>query len=183
MTLVVGVLVAIAVTLWPMRGEATRRLAAGSGPRAAIVPPVPAYTLAGTVQLLAMALRSGCGVIEALEAVGRRQPDAAGAHLSSVASALRWGMTDREAWASVPTQWAPVARAFTLSRRAGVPPADILLRVAEDLRRAEKARLELATAQLGVRAVIPLGAAFLPAFILTTVVPIIVAITSDVVLR
>lgn len=180
MIVVVASLLALAVMAWPSRGERMYVTADRAGPSASAVAPVPVEALAGTIQLLAMTLRSGCGVVEALEAVGSRHQDAVGAHLLTVASAMRWGVPDREAWGAVPDVWIPVARAFTLARRAGVPPGDLLLRVAEDLREAERARLETATAKLGVRVVIPLGLAFLPAFILTTVVPIVVAITSDV---
>lgn len=178
---VVATLVALAVMAWPTRAEPLYSAAAHAGPSGGEVPPTPVDALAGTVHLLAMAMRSGSGVIEALEAVGSRQPDAAGAHLLTVASAMRWGVPDAQAWAAVPDAWAPVARAFTLAGRAGVPPAGLLLRVADDLREAEKARLEAATAKLGVRVVIPLGVAFLPAFVMTTVVPIVVALTTDVV--
>ncbi len=180
MSVVIAVLVTLAVTLWPVRSERLRAVADQGARGPAGVPPSSTATLASTVDLLSMALRSGCGVIEALEAVGRRQPDAAGAHLRSVASALRWGVPEHEAWQAVPPEWSPVARALTLASRAGVPPADLLARAADDLREAEHARLELATAQLGVRVVLPLGLAFLPAFVLTTIVPVIVALLGDV---
>ncbi|MDO5698123.1 MAG: type II secretion system F family protein [Dermatophilus congolensis] len=180
MSVVVAVLVALAVASWPGRSKRLRSLAARGAASAGGVPPTSVATLASTADLLSMALRSGCGVIEALEAVGERQPDAAGAHLRSVASALRWGVPDDEAWHSVPDAWAPVARALTLANRAGVPPADLIARAADDLRAAERARLEMATAQLGVRVVLPLGLAFLPAFVLTTVVPVVVALLGDV---
>lgn len=177
MNVVVAVLLALAALTWPTRAA---RLPAPGDRRRDGARPCSTSTVAATVDLLAMALRSGCGVIEALEAVGRRQPDAAGAHLLSVASALRWGVPDAEAWKAVPDAWAPVARALTLAGRAGVPPADLLARAADDLREAERARLELATAQLGVRVVLPLGLAFLPAFIFTTIVPVVVALLGDV---
>ena len=41
-------------------------------------------------------------------------------------------------------------------------------------------RLEVATATLGVRIVLPLGLLFLPAFLLTTVVPIVLALARQV---
>jgi Bacterial type II secretion system protein F domain. len=61
-----------------------------------------------------------------------------------------------------------------------VPPADVLARAAQEVRRAEQQRLEVATATLGIRIVLPLGLAFLPAFVLTTVVPIILALANQV---
>ena len=76
--------------------------------------------------------------------------------------------------------WAPVSRALTLAARAGLPPADLLITGAQDVRRAERHRQELATARLGVRVVLPLGLTFLPAFLATTVIPVVIALTSDV---
>lgn len=46
----------------------------------------------------------------------------------------------------------------------------------DDLRRADLERLEVVAAQVGVRLVLPLGLVLLPAFCLTTVVPLVVAI-------
>ena len=179
MSAVVAALVALAWLAWPRRSGWLTSLTAGVRTPAGAPRPVPLASLASTVDLLAMALRSGCGVIEGMEAVARRSPDAAGAHLATVASALRWGVSDEQAWSTVPPEWAPVARALTLASKAGVPPAGLLARAAEDLRRAERARLELATARLGVTVVLPLGLAFLPAFILTSIVPVVIALSSD----
>jgi len=38
----------------------------------------------------------------------------------------------------------------------------------------------VATATLGIRIVLPLGLAFLPAFVLTTVVPVVLALANQV---
>ena len=67
-----------------------------------------------------------------------------------------------------------------MAATAGVPPADALVHAAEEVRRAERQRLEVATATLGIRIVLPLGLVFLPAFILTTVVPIVLALAQQV---
>ena len=67
-----------------------------------------------------------------------------------------------------------------MAATAGVPPADVLARAAQEVRRAEQQRLEVATATLGIRIVLPLGLVFLPAFVLTTVVPIILALANQV---
>lgn len=141
---------------------------------------VPVVEIASCLELLALALRSGCGLIEALEIVGAQVDDIAGVHLRTVAAALRWGLTDSEAWSAVPAAWLPAAQALTLSARAGVAPADLLLAAAADVRRAESQRLEVQTARLGVQVVLPLGLTFLPAFVFTTVVPVVIALTTDV---
>lgn len=139
---------------------------------------VPVAELAGVIDLLALTLRSGVGLVEAMEAVAVRVGGPLGLQLRTVAAAGRWGVEDAAAWASVPSVWQPVARALRMAAAAGVPPAEALVRAAEEVRRAERQRLEVATATLGIRIVLPLGLLFLPAFILTTVVPIVLALAQ-----
>jgi len=141
---------------------------------------VPAADVAGVIDLLALTLRGGVGLVEAMEAVAARVGGLLGLHLQTVAAARRWGVEDATAWASVPSAWQPAARALRMAATAGVPPADVLARAAQEVRRAEQQRLEVATATLGIRIVLPLGLAFLPAFVLTTVVPIILALANQV---
>ena len=135
--------------------------------------------LAGVIDLLALTLRGGAGLVEAMEAVAARVGGPLGLHLQTVAAAGRWGVEDATAWASIPSAWQPAAAALRMAATAGVPPADALVRAAQEMRRAERQRLELATETLGVRIVIPLGSLFLPAFILTTVVPIVLALARQ----
>ncbi|MHB1475323.1 MAG: type II secretion system F family protein, partial [Dermatophilaceae bacterium] len=141
---------------------------------------VPAAEVAGVIDLLALTLRGGVGLVEAMEAVASRVGGLLGLHLRTVAAAGRWGVEDATAWASVPPAWQPAARALRMAATAGVPPADVLARAAEEVRRTEQQRLEVATATLGIRIVLPLGLAFLPAFVLTTVVPIVLALANQV---
>lgn len=141
---------------------------------------VPVSAVAGVIDLLALTLRGGAGLVEAMEAVAARVGGPLGLHLQTVAAAGRWGVDDATAWASVPTAWQPAARALRMAATAGVPPADLLVRAADEVRRAEQQRLEMATATLGVRIVLPLGLVFLPAFVLTTVVPIVLALARQV---
>jgi pilus assembly protein TadC len=54
-----------------------------------------------------------------------------------------------------------------------------LVSAAVELRRSEQQRLQVATATLGIRIVLPLGLVFLPAFILTTVMPIVIALSRQ----
>ena len=141
---------------------------------------VAVVEVAGVIDLLALTLRGGAGLVEAMEAVGSRLGGPLGLHLQTVAAAGRWGVDEATAWASVPSAWQPAARALRMAATAGVPPADVLVRAAEEVRRAEQQRLELATQTLGIRIVLPLGLVFLPAFILTTVVPIVLALAQQV---
>jgi pilus assembly protein TadC len=197
MTALVIMLIAAAVLAWP-RADPTGGLAvdrafagqlgpsddsAAAGTRlddCASRRVVPVVEVAGVIDLLALTLRGGAGLVEAMEAVATRVGGPLGLHLRTVAAAGRWGVDDATAWASVPSAWQPAARALRMAGMAGVPPADVLVRAAEEVRRAEQQRLEVATATLGVRIVLPLGLAFLPAFVLTTVAPIVLALAKQV---
>ena len=130
--------------------------------------------------LLAVALQSGCGVVEAIEQVAAVAPPPAGAELSVVAAALRWGVTEDEAWREVSAAWARTAMALRLAQEAGVAPSSLLLSGSEDLRSSRLAEIDVAAARLGVRLVVPLGVAFLPAFVLTTIVPVVLALARQV---
>lgn len=182
----VALLIGLAVAAWahdaPIGPSAARGWLCGDGGPPA--PPeeagMPLVAVADIAELLALALGSGCGVLEAIEAVGDGLDGLAGRYLRAVAAAQRWGLTPTQAWAGVPAGWDPIARALRLADRAGVPPAALLLDAAADVRKAEAHRLEVATARLGVRIVLPLGLTFLPAFVATTVVPVVLALAGAV---
>lgn len=196
MTFVAMMLTAAAVLVWPNPYRVSRivgRAAVGGGPFGdgsagagsgvganSSHSAVPAAEVAGVIDLLALTLRGGVGLVEAMEAVASRVGGLLGLHLQTIAAAGRWGVEDAAAWASVPSAWQPAARALRMAATAGVPPADVLTRAAEEVRQAEQQRLEVATATLGIRIVLPLGLAFLPAFVLTTVVPIVLALANQV---
>ena len=204
MRLLLTLLTATAVLVWPGRHSvgtpapgrgSAANVHADPGPVSSVVPvstivpgrtPVPGRTLvpvaevAGVIDLLALTLRGGVGLVEAMEAVAATVGGPLGLHLRTVAAAGRWGVADAAAWASVPAAWQPAARALRMAATAGVPPADALAGAASEVRRCEQQRLEVATATLGVRLVLPLGLIFLPAFILTTVVPIVLALAQQV---
>ncbi|WP_168583222.1 type II secretion system F family protein [Gephyromycinifex aptenodytis] len=135
--------------------------------------------IAIAADLLALALHSGCGVLEAVESVGRRMDGTIGEHLLTVAHRYRLGMSEEDAWAGVPPAWGGVARALRLASAAGIPPAATLDQAAADLRRAEDHRIEVETARLGVRIVLPLGVTFLPAFVASTIVPVVLALGAQ----
>jgi pilus assembly protein TadC len=150
------------------------------GPSKRSLSDVPPEQVASAMVLLAVALQSGCGVMEALEQVAGVGDDAAGRQLGIVAAALRWGLADHEAWSVVDPAWSRTALALRLAGVSGVAPSSLLLEGADDLRSRELARVDVAAARVGVRLVVPLGVAFLPAFLLTTVVPVVLALTRQV---
>ncbi|MEO7058635.1 MAG: type II secretion system F family protein [Lapillicoccus sp.] len=179
-----AVMVGLAVLVWPPRARGPGRVARGLlRPDAVGGREHEALTVddvAGAMVLLAVALRSGCGVIEAIEAVARVSDGAPAADLATVAAAHRWGIDDYSAWAAVDPAWARTEQALRLAARSGVAPSTLLLEGASDLRGHELAALDIAAARVGVRMVLPLGLVFLPAFCLTSVVPLVVALAARV---
>ena len=135
--------------------------------------------VAATTDLLALVLRGGCGVVDGLEQVAAVSDDDVAADLASVAAAVRWGMPWARAWAAVGPGWSAVGRALVLADSLGVAPSDPLARAASDQRRDHAHRLEVGTARLGVRIVLPLGLAFLPAFVLLGLVPLVLALAGE----
>jgi len=135
--------------------------------------------VSSALALLALAYRSGLPTWDVLEAVAAGLSGRASTDLRQVATALRWGATDAEAWASVGPAWAPAARAVAIAHQAGVPPGAMLLAASDDLRSAELERLEVSAAKVGVRLIAPLGLVLLPAFCLTTVAPLVIALAGD----
>lgn len=157
---------------WPPPGGGRRR------PSEAVI--VSPSDVLDALVLLALTFRAGLPVCDVLEAVAGRCRQGAETDLRQVATALRWGASDEEAWGSVGPRWLPAARAIALAGRAGVPPGPLLLRAADDLGHGELERLDVAAAKVTVRLVLPLGLVLLPAFVLTTVLPIVAALAREV---
>lgn len=128
---------------------------------------------ADAVLLLALALRSGSAPVDCLELVAELTSGRVARDLAVVAAALRWGVSDAEAWALVGPDWRPAAAAWTAAAHAGVAPAELLVSASAQIRE----RVDEATAarvQRGaVLLVLPLGGLFLPGFIATTVLPLV----------
>ena len=112
-----GVLMGLAVAGWPGRPPAPQWVtppgngfpaAAPGGSRQGRSPgggPLTSEDVASSMVLLALALQSGCGVVEAIEHVAGQSPGRPGQDLSTVAAALRWGIAERGAWVAVDPAW------------------------------------------------------------------------------
>ncbi|NNG38026.1 type II secretion system F family protein [Flexivirga sp. ID2601S] len=148
-------------------------------PRAAAAQPEDLLSVAGALDLIALALGSGVPLVTAVEVVAERCGPVVGGQLSQVVAALRWGVEEGKAWDGLPACWRPAGQALALAGMAGVPPAGLLRRAAADLRRSEQRRIEEAAGRLSVLVVVPLGLCFLPAFALLTVVPVIAVLAGD----
>ena len=182
MTALLGGLVLLAWCLWPGRSARPVLPGAAAGPAEA---PAPAESsdegplaVAEAMDLLALALGTGAAVVTSVEAVADRAGPVVAVHLRHVAAALRWGVDPTGAWDGLPRVWRPAAQAMSLAAIAGVAPGRLLRRAADDVRDAERRRLEEAAARLSVRIVVPLGLCFLPAFGLLTVIPVVAALAS-----
>ncbi len=134
-----------------------------------------------TADLLAATLASGATVREALGAVASAVGDPMGGALRPVLAAIDLGADTDIAWrslAQVPAL-APLGAAVTRSAESGAPLATVLTRIAEDLRRERQTAVEVAARAAGVRAVAPLAACFLPAFLLLGVVPVVASLAGS----
>ncbi len=130
--------------------------------------------------LLSVALQSGCGVVEGMEQAARVALVPCARDLAVVAAALRWGVAEDLAWSAVDPVWSHTSAALRLAVASGVAPSGLLVAAADDLRNTQVATIEVAGARVGVRMVLPLGLTFLPAFVLTTVVPLVLALAGQV---
>jgi len=76
---------------------------------------------------------------------------------------------------------AAIDAVLSLSRRAGVPAAELLRSEAEEQRRAARSAGQRAAATLAVTLMLPLGLCILPSFMLLGVAPLLIAIVSSTV--
>lgn len=190
---VLAAVAALAVLAWPARPSRSLSVARMGGGGLVAAPgrpvrgagagaerPATTYDVADALVLLSLALRSGMGQREALERVAGASHGPVASHLASVAAALRWGQSGPDAWSFVPAVWRPAALAWEVAEHAGAAPAQLVEEAAWRIREREDRRLQAAAARAGVRLVLPLGLAFLPAFACTAVVPVVLALVHTV---
>ncbi len=134
------------------------------------------------VELLVACLRAGQPTRSAVEVVAGGVGGPLGEGLASVGRRLMLGTDPGEAWAAVAAEprLAPLARAMTRAALSGAPVADVLTRLAVDARQEARARSTATARRVGVRAVVPLGVCFLPAFVCLGIVPVIAGLASQV---
>lgn len=172
-------LVMVALVAWPGRAARVRWLRRGQ--EVVSEPPTASLTIddaADASVLLALALQSGRGLVQALEEVGEVSAAGAREDLQRVAAALRWGRSMTQAWGYAREVWGPTATAFVVADAVGAPSASVLLDAAAHLRDTEARRLEEAGGKASVMLVLPLGLCFLPAFIATAVVPVVAVLVG-----
>lgn len=134
------------------------------------------------LDLLAACLASGASVPAALEATAGALDPPVSEIVGDVAAALRWGADPARAWdlAARHEPLRPLAVAVARTADSGAALAAVLPRVAADMRERRRSQVEVAVRGVGVRLTAPLGLAFLPAFVLLGVVPVVAALAAGV---
>jgi Flp pilus assembly protein TadB len=131
------------------------------------------------VDLVAACLASGAALEPSLAAAARAVGSPVADELGTVVASLRLGADPETAWAAADPSLAGLARAVVRSSQTGAPLADLLPRVAAEARAVHRAQVEARVRTASVRLTAPLGAAFLPAFLLLGVVPVVASWLSS----
>ena len=134
-------------------------------------------SLPEVVDLVALAVGSGCNVVDAVEAVGRRGAGPVAAGLAAAAAEIRLGRRCADVLDDLPARLGepvrPLAAALAASERYGAPLAGALDRLAAELRADRRRAAEAAARQVPVKLLFPLVLCVLPAFGLLTVAPLL----------
>jgi Flp pilus assembly protein TadB len=137
--------------------------------------------LPGVVHLLAAALEAGCDVGAALQLICDALPGPATRLLDTVPARLRLGVPAEAAWRPVldSPELAPLGRAMLRASRSGASVTDEVARLADQLDRRARARMEDRARTVGVKAAVPLGLCLLPSFLLIGVVPLVIGLVRS----
>jgi tight adherence protein C len=136
--------------------------------------------LPDVVDLLVLAAGAGLTTVLAVEAVAQRTTGPVGVALAGARHRIRLGELPARALHDVPAATAlpdavrPLARALATAVEEGGPLEPALRRVAVDVRSRRRRAAEEAGRRIPVRLLFPLVACTLPAFVLLTVVPLLV---------
>jgi pilus assembly protein TadC len=129
--------------------------------------------------LAAAALRAGAPVVTAIELAAPAADPATAAVLAQIAERLRLGASPEQAWSVLPDdRWSSVAVLARRSGHSGIKLASAFDRAADQILAQQRAAAVARAHRVGVLAVGPLGACFLPAFVCLGIVPVVVAVAS-----
>ncbi|MGH3342157.1 MAG: type II secretion system F family protein [Carbonactinosporaceae bacterium] len=132
--------------------------------------------------LLAACLYAGSPLADAAEVTGGAVGGPLGEELQAVVTHLRLGGDPAHSWLAL-TRDPPLAafgRALARAADSGAPVADAVRLLADEQRVVRRWAAEAEARRAGVRATAPLGLCFLPAFVATGVLPVILGAASDV---
>jgi Flp pilus assembly protein TadB len=133
--------------------------------------------------LLGATLAAGAPMRAALNSASAAVGEPSRSAVRPVVAAMDLGAEPAVAWlaAAEVTTLRPVVDAVVRSAESGAPLTTVLSRIAGDMRRERQAAVEVAARSAGVRAVAPLAACFLPAFLLVGVVPVVASLAGSLV--
>jgi len=139
-----------------------------------------AAQLPGALDLMVAILGVGRPPVMAFSLAAQATADPLGIELASVASRLAVAGDSMSVWRTVEQDrtLAPIGRAFRRAEVSGMPVAQIVTGVADELRRERRARRRDQSQKVAVRTAAPLGVCFLPAFFLVGIVPTIISTFS-----
>jgi tight adherence protein B len=191
LVLTASLLAAAAVLVWPSRRDVGRRRLAGlrrAGPRSGAVPSptssgppgAPPLPVPIVMELVAAALDAGLPAPAALDAAVRAAGAGTQEQLGPVVRLWRLGAPLDQVWSHRDAGWEPLGHALVLADRTGASAATLLRSAAGELRASRRRRARSAAHALGVRLVLPLGLTTLPAFVLWTVVPVVLGLADQV---
>jgi pilus assembly protein TadC len=137
--------------------------------------------LPALVHLLAAALQSGTAVPQAVPLVCDACPGAAADALATVGHRLALGVAPGAAWGPLLSdpRLAPLARTMVRADRSGASVSHEVTRLADDLTRRARMRVEERARAVGVKAAVPLGLCLLPSFVLLGIVPLVVSLLQS----
>lgn len=134
------------------------------------------------LELMASSLQAGAALRTATSEVAAVAPEPSAALLRDVESHLRVGFSEAGAWDSLRNHpvWGPASRDLARGARTGEAIAETLDMHAELARRARRNHVAERARTVGVKSVGPMMCCFLPAFILSGVVPIIAGVLANI---
>lgn len=171
-----GLLIGVALAPVVHRSMSRLETAAARRRSAQIVAQLPT-----ALDLMVAALEVGRPPVTAFALAAEATSEPLGTELGLVAGRLAIAGDSEAVWRtlSVDRSLAPVGRAFRRAAESGMPVAQVVSGVADDLRRERRAARREHSRKVAVRTAAPLGACFLPAFFLIGIVPTIIATFSS----
>ena len=132
------------------------------------------------VRLLGAALRSGAAPGDAVRLVCAALPGAAASRLSGIPERLALGVDPGRVWSSLADDeaLAPLGRSLARAHETGAPVVAAVERLADELERTARGRVEDRARAVGVKAAIPLGLCLLPSFLLLGIVPLVAGLLA-----
>jgi len=127
------------------------------------------------VDLMAACLSAGLSPAAAVEQIAAAVDEPLAAELAGISARLRMGVDPATVWRELARhpQLGGVGRTVSRAVESGASVAEAMLRLADDLRRLNRAAVESRARAVGVKAALPLGVCLLPAFVLVGVVPLV----------